>query len=88
MALSDRREDGINPAGTNLGQTPRSSMAGWLPIVMAAAIVVAMFALFMPSTTHRADSTANNAPSVNTVEPTPTPGMTPAAPTPNPTTTP
>ena len=87
MALYDRRDDGINRAGTNLGQTPRSSMAGWLPIVIAAAIVVAMFALFMPSTTHRVDSTTNNG-QVNTVEPTPAPAMTPSAPTPNPTTTP
>jgi hypothetical protein len=86
MALYDRPNDPLDP---DLGRWTSSSFAGaWLPLLVAVAVVVAIFALFMPTTNPWQGSKTNTGPSVRAVEPTPVPSTSPAIPTPNPTTEP
>ena len=66
---------------------PKESFGGWLPLVLAAAVALAVIAMMYPRTTpDRTGDTTNTGPSVETVAPMPSPSTSPAVPTPNPTT--
>jgi hypothetical protein len=60
-----------------------------MPLLLAAAIVVALIAmLYQTNDLSRVGDTNNAGPSVNTVMPSPTPSTSPPVPTPTPTTEP
>ncbi len=55
-----------------------STYGSWLPLALAAAVVVAVIAMMYPrTTTDRVGETTNTGPSVQTVTPTPSPTTEP-----------
>jgi hypothetical protein len=67
----------------------RSAYGSWLPLAVAAAVALAVFAMMYPrTTTDRTGDTTNTGPSVQTVTPAPSPSTSPPVPTPSPTTEP
>ena len=80
MALYHRPRDHHDP--TLLGGS-RYDGSALLPLILAAAVVVALITMFYPGTSGRVDT--NNAPSVQTVTPSPSPSTAPLVPTPIPT---
>jgi len=87
MALYDRPHD----RRYSYSRQPRT-LDSWsnsaMPLIFAAAVVLALIALFYAfgDRTHVGDT--NTGPSVKTVAPAPAPSTSPAVPTPNPTTEP
>jgi hypothetical protein len=62
---------------------------GWIPILLALAVVAAVIAMMYPRTaTERVGDTTNTGPSMQTVTPAPSPSTSAVVPTPNPTTEP
>ena len=60
---------------------PKASFGGWLPLVLASAVLIAVAAWMYPRTTiDRTENKTNTAPSVQTVTPAPSP-MTEPRPT-------
>jgi hypothetical protein len=90
MALYNRpRDPHFDPNDPNYLDHPSAIAGTLLPLILAAAIAVAVIAMFYPRTTTDRVGDANNAgPAVQTVTPAPSPSTSPAVPTPNPTTEP
>jgi hypothetical protein len=89
MAIYDRPHDRITPGapGAHSHRPPAGSIL--MPLLLAAAIVVALIAMLYQSNDMSRVGDANNAgQSVNTVIPSPTPSTSPPVPTPTPTTEP
>ena len=89
MAIYDRPHDRITPGapGAHSHRPPAGSI--FMPLLLAAAIVVALIAmLYQTNDLSRVGDTNNAGPSVNTVMPSPTPSTSPPVPTPTPTTEP
>lgn len=84
MTFNSPRDPRLNPNDPPRTEPPSRS-GGWVPILIAVAIVVAVFAIVRPhNPTPAAVGATNAGPPVQTVEPTPSP----AVPTPNPMTEP
>ena len=89
MAIYDRSHDRITPGAPDAHsrRPPAGSML--MPLLLAAAIVVALIAmLYQSNDLSRVGDTSNAGRSVNTVMPSPSPSTSPAVPTPTPTTDP
>jgi hypothetical protein len=89
MAIYDRPHDRITPGAPDAHshRPPAASML--MPLLLAAAIVVALIAmLYQSNDLSRVGDTNNAGPSVNTVMPSPAPSTSPTVPTPTPTTEP
>jgi hypothetical protein len=85
MTFNSPRDPRLDPANPNgLDGRPSPLAGNWLPLVVAAAIAVAMVAMFYPKSAPVVGDTTNAGPSM--VQPvTPTPSTAPAvAPTPVP----
>ena len=89
MAIYDRPHDRITPGAPD-GHSRRPHPGNMLmPLLLAAAIVVALIAmLYQSNDMSRIGDTNNVGQSVNTVIPSPTPSTSPPVPTPTPTTEP
>lgn len=91
MALYDHPH-GRAPADPRHGQRVAPAPVWYestlLPLILAAAIVIALIAMFYPGSDGRVGDTNNAGPSVRTVTPAPSPSTSPAVPTPTPTTDP
>ena len=91
MALYDRQHD---PAATDhRHMTPINRTPTWyggilLPLILAAAIAVALAAAFYPGSEGQVGDTNNAGAPARTVTPSPTPSTSPAIPTPTPRTAP
>jgi hypothetical protein len=88
MALYDKPH---NPADDPLrGMRSRSAPGSVaLPLLLAAAVLIALLALFYPAgNAPRVGDTNTAGPSANAVNPSPTPSTSPTVPTPTPTTEP
>jgi hypothetical protein len=83
MALYHRPRDHHDP--TLLGGA-RYDGSALLPLILAAAIVVALITMFYPGSSSRVGDVNNTGPSVHTVMP--SPSTSPMLPTPTPTTEP
>jgi len=81
-ALNDQSED-PNRSRTGYGRRADGSMS-WLPIAIAAAVIVALIMMFMPSRDTTGPRTTETMPSAN--RPVSTPPSSPPANAPNPTT--
>jgi hypothetical protein len=90
MALYNRpRDPRLDPSDPNYVDRPSAFGGTLLPLILAAAIAVAVIAMFYPrTTTDRVGDTNNAGSPVQTVTPSPSPSTSPALPTPNPTTEP
>ncbi len=89
MAIYDRPHDRITPGAPDAHshRPPAASML--MPLLLAAAIVVALIAmLYQSNDLSRVGGTNSAGPPVNTVMPSPTPSTSPTVPTPTPTTEP
>jgi hypothetical protein len=86
MALYNRPHDPRDHHDPTLTGGLRNDGSTLLPMILAAAIVVVLITMFYPGTSGRVDT--NNAPSVQTVTPSPSPSTAPLVPTPIPTTEP
>lgn len=69
-------------------RTPAWYESTLLPLMLAAAIVLALIVMFYPGTDGRIGDTNNAGPAVKTVTPAPSPSTSPAVPAPTPTTEP
>ena len=85
MALYHRPRDHHDP--TLLGGS-RYDGSALLPLILAAAVVVALIIMFYPDTSSRVGDTNSAGLSVQTVTPSPSPSTAPLVPTPLPTTEP
>jgi hypothetical protein len=85
MALYHRPREHHDPTLT--GRTWHNGSA-LLPLILAAAIVVALITMFYPGNNGRVGDTNNAGPSVKTVTPSPSPSTSPPVPNPTPTTEP
>ncbi len=83
MALYNRPHN--PPQDPALTGRPRYDGSALLPLILAAAIVVALITMFYPGTGNQVGNTNNAGPAVTTVTPSPTPSTSPMVPTPNPT---
>ncbi len=88
MTFNSPRDRRLNPNDpTRVG--PPSRYGGWIPILLALAVVAAVIAMMYPRTaTERVGDTTNTGPSMQTVTPAPSPSTSAVVPTPNPTTEP
>ena len=84
MAIYNRPHDPREHHDPTLTGGSRYDGSALLPLILAAAIVVALITMFYPGTGSRVGDTSN-APAVQTVTPSPTPSTSPMVPTPNPT---
>ena len=85
MALYNRPHNPRGPQDPALTGRPRYDGSALLPLILAAAIVVALITMFYPGTGTQVGNTNNAGPAVTTVTPSPTPSTSPMVPTPNPT---
>jgi negative regulator of sigma E activity len=82
--MADTNPRDRDPNAPEARDRPAASVGGWLPLVVATAVCLAVIAMVHPRvTTDRAGDT-NNAGPVQTVAPMPSPSTSPAVPTPNP----
>jgi hypothetical protein len=92
MALYDRPHDPAPTDPRHPRLTGRPSMGlgpgSALPLIVAAAVAIALLAMLYPNSGGRVGDANNAGPSVQTVTPSPSPTTSPAIPTPTPTTEP
>jgi hypothetical protein len=88
MALYDRprdpRFDPLNPKP--VGARPGFWLAGMLPYIIGAVVLLLLITWFMPSSERAVNDTTNAGPQTQSVNPAPSPSTSPAVPTPTPTT--
>jgi hypothetical protein len=87
MAFNTPRDRRPNPNDPPRVSAP-SRYGMWMPLLLAAAIVLGVVALVSHQSPTTTIGDTNTGPSVKTVEPMPSPSPSPAVPTPNPTTEP
>ena len=88
MTHSNQRDPRRSP-NDHAGRSSLFGRNNMLPLILAAAIAVALIAMMYPrTTTERVGDTNNAGPSVKTVIPAPSPSTSPPVPTPSPTTEP
>jgi hypothetical protein len=89
MAIYDRPHDRITPGAPDAHSRRPQTGNVLMPLLLAAAIVVALIAmLYQSNDLSRVSDTNNAGPSVKTVMPSPSPSTSPTVPTPTPTTDP
>ena len=89
MAIYDRPHDRMPPGAPDAHLRRPQTGNVLMPLLLAAAIVVALIAmLYQSNDMSRVGDTNNAGQSVNTVIPSPTPSTSPPVPTPTPTTEP
>ena len=89
MAIYDRSHERATPGSPDIHPRHPEARNMVMPLLLAAAIVVALIALLYQSSDMSRLGDVNDAgPSANTVAPLPSPSTSPAVPTPTPTTEP